>query len=80
MNDIIAPGMKFGSWTVAASDGRRATCACRCGNVRVIAADALVSQASTSCGCMPPSGALRREEADRRRQRDLKQWQPSKGE
>ena len=26
----IAPGMTIESWTVAAVDGRRATCACRC--------------------------------------------------
>lgn len=65
-------GMKFGHWTVAAANDRTATAVCRCGNVRVIAVEALVSGASTSCGCQPPSDAIRRDEAEQRRRRDLK--------
>jgi hypothetical protein len=75
----ITPGQKFGAWTVVASDGRRTTCACRCGNIRVVTTEALISGESTSCGCMPPTADQQlklKAEAQRQRQRALRDWRP----
>jgi hypothetical protein len=44
---------RFGAWTAVRTDqtGRRVTVICRCGIVRLVALDALLSGASTGCGC-----------------------------
>ena len=50
----ISIGTKFGNWTIINVMGRAATCACRCGNVRIISADAIAAdEAVPSCGCVP---------------------------
>jgi hypothetical protein len=76
-------GAKIGFWTVVNVIGRRATCQCRCGVIRVVAIDALQSGSSTSCGCAPitsaQSEALRREAEQQQRRRELRRWKPSGG-
>ena len=78
----IIPGATVGHWLVLAIDatGRRVGCRCRCGTVREVSVEALVSGASTSCGRMALSRehirALRDELAQQRRRRDLKNWRP----
>ena len=74
-------GKRFGHWMVITVTGRRATCQCRCGTIRVISIDALESgNAPSSCGCsrMPSKEIekLRDEKAEWERQRDLKDWRP----
>jgi hypothetical protein len=78
----ITAGTAFGSWTVASLDpsGKRATCACVCGSIRVIAVAALASGSAVgSCGCrVPPREhfAELREEAARQRRRRDHNWRP----
>ena len=50
---MIAPGVTYGSWTIASVDplGKRATAQCACGTVAQISTDALTSGASSGCGC-----------------------------
>jgi hypothetical protein len=86
MTDAITIGhdTRINHWTVAALDGRRAVCRCRCGNVRIISVAALKSGESTSCGCMPVSSeraaSMRAEAEEQKRQRDLRRWRPTPGE
>jgi hypothetical protein len=81
----VTPGARVGHWRVLGLDGhRRATCQCRCGNIRVLAVDALASGASTSCGCAPPTAEAARkarveaEQHRRVRELNLKNWRPSR--
>ncbi len=81
---MTVAGKQFGSWTVLGTDagGRRATCCCACGAVRVIAVEALADGSSApSCGCTALSRerveALRSEAAQQRRQRD-RDWRPQR--
>jgi hypothetical protein len=63
---------RYGHWTVLAADdsGKRITCRCRCGEIRVVALAALQNGSCTSCGCRPMSPAQREElRADRARHR-----------
>jgi hypothetical protein len=66
----VVPGMKFGHWVVVQIRGRTATARCACGSVRRVALDALVTGASTSCGCYGESYVVRAEIRQRQRQRD----------
>jgi hypothetical protein len=70
----LVVGQQFGDWTILGIDGRRAVCRCRCKEVRVVAADALLSGMSTSCGCAPLSAdqikVLHEARAERQRRRD----------
>jgi hypothetical protein len=73
----VAAGMRFGDWRVISTDalGRRVTCQCVCGTVKVIGTEALLSGAAvSSCGCMPVSRAqkvaFRAELARQRRERE----------
>lgn len=51
---IVAPGTKYGSWIVLGVQGRSATCACKCGAVRILNIEAIASgEAAPSCGCAP---------------------------
>ena len=49
MADLI---QRFGQWEVLSTDitGKRITCRCSCGQVRVVAISALESGDSSSCG------------------------------
>lgn len=74
-------GRSFGHWQVLTVIGRRATCACCYGAVRVISVDALENgSGAPSCGCAPLTAAQLRiraeEEAQRERRRDLRNWKP----
>jgi hypothetical protein len=53
----------YGNWLVLGCDetGKRISVRCRCGIVRVVGLDALVSGASRSCGCSPLSPKQRDE-------------------
>jgi hypothetical protein len=75
-------GQRFGNWEVVGLDaaGRRASCGCVCGSLRVLAVEALMSGASTSCGCQPLTApqlkALRQETAQEQRRREQRSWRP----
>jgi hypothetical protein len=79
MTDVT--GKQFGSWTVLSIDpgGKRAGCRCACGRLQAVSVEALISGASTPCGCerltAEPSDALRAEAAQRRRRRE-RNWPP----
>ena len=72
----VAIDMKFGAWTVLGVDpaGRRATCRCACGTVRIISIEALQGGITTSCGCgrltAAQARAQRIETAARRRRQE----------
>jgi hypothetical protein len=62
-------------------EGKRATCACTCGAVHVLAVTSLLDgSAAPSCGCAPLSPrqitTQRREAEERQRQRELRGWRP----
>jgi hypothetical protein len=71
----ITPGARVHHWLIVAVDGRRATCRCRCGEVRVIALDALADGHCTSCGCSTPTPekmkALREDYKDQKRRKNF---------
>jgi hypothetical protein len=78
---LLPIGSTVGFWIVLSIDvsGRRAACQCRCGAVREVSVDALVSGASTSCGCAPLSSLqlekLRDSKSERQRRRG-RDWRP----
>jgi len=49
----VDPDQHFGLWTVLAADhsSRRASCRCRCGVIRQVTFNALLSGESRGCGC-----------------------------
>jgi hypothetical protein len=73
---MITTGRIFDHWTVPSVDsvGRRALCRCSCTRVMTVSTEALVSGASTSCGCRPlrrsQRDAFYAEQAERHRDRD----------
>jgi hypothetical protein len=75
-----APYQAF--WTVLGSadaTGKRLICQCVCGRVAGVAADALATGGTTSCGCRPLSPDQRRarhSEIAEQRRRDLRAWRP----
>ena len=78
---MTVTGKCFGSWMAISADatGKRAGCCCVCGNVRVIAVEALASGATTSCGCQklaPEQSQRLRDEAARRRLWRDQDWRP----
>ena len=50
---LLAPGTKFGRWTVIGDGGKqgRFLCRCECGTTRVVRAGHLRHGSSRSCGC-----------------------------
>jgi hypothetical protein len=70
----IEPGYRVGHWEVLSTDtnGKRITCRCSCGQIRVVAIDDLRSGA---CRCARPSwehrAAFREAQVQQQRQRDL---------
>ena len=76
-------GQRFGNWEVFGLDasGRRASCGCVCGSVRILSTDALLNgTAAPSCGCTPLSApqleALRQATAQEQRRREQRSWRP----
>ena len=53
MSGAASVGQRIGNWEVLVADdtGKRITCRCRCGAIRVVALTALESGACRSCGC-----------------------------
>jgi hypothetical protein len=45
----VAPGTKYGSWTILSVQCRSATAVCRCGAVRILSADAIASGEAAPC-------------------------------
>ena len=82
MSTTITAGATVGHWLVLAIDatGRRVGCRCRCGTVREVSVEALVSGENASCGCEPLSPSqlerLRVSREEQQRGRDLKNWRP----
>ena len=77
----VTVGMRFGHWSIIQITGRTAAARCACGTVRRVALDALVTGASTSCGCFGESYVVRTEMRQRQRQRqqrDQRNWRGSK--
>jgi hypothetical protein len=78
----IKSGDRVHNWQIIAVDGRRATCRCRCGEIRIIAVDALAEGHCTSCGCSTPTpqkmAALREGYKDQKRRRDFS-WRLERG-
>jgi len=79
----VTIGQRFGNWEVVGLDaaGRRASCGCVCGSVRILSVDALLNGvASPSCGCAPLSAsqlkALRQETAQEEQRREQRSWRP----
>jgi len=77
----VLEGQRFGRWTVAAVNGRRAICRCSCRTLRQVAVADLVAGISTSCGCAPTPLQLcqaeREAKAARLRERD-RDWRPGR--
>ena len=77
----IAPGQKIHFWTVISSDGKRITVRCRCGEVRIITAEAIQSGTQTSCGCtrsFAPKKQARQEAQQELRRRRIFDWRPGR--
>ena len=77
----IIPGQVIGNWRVLVADGRRITCICVCGTVRILAADAIITGTVTnSCGCrkVPEENLafLRAAYDARQRRREMQRWKP----
>jgi hypothetical protein len=72
----IVPGMRIGNWEILSVDptGKRITCRCRCGVIRVVSLTALESGACRSCGCRPLSPAQRSELRAEQARRALDEW------
>jgi hypothetical protein len=72
----FVPGMRIRNWEVLSVDptGKRITCRCRCGAIRVVALTALESGACTSCGCRPLTLAQRSELRAEQARRALDEW------
>jgi hypothetical protein len=70
----IVVGQRISNWEVLFADptGKRITCRCRCGTVKVVALTALESGACRSCGCRPLTPQQRSElRAEQSRRREL---------
>jgi hypothetical protein len=63
MTGVITVGQRISNWEVLSVDpsGKRVTCRCVCGIIRVIGLTALESGACRSCGCSPLSPQQRDE-------------------
>jgi hypothetical protein len=50
-------GQHFAHWRVLGTDetGKRILCCCACGRVQQLGLDELLSGATSSCGCKPPT-------------------------
>jgi hypothetical protein len=79
----IIPGQVIGNWEVlnVAPNGRRACCLCVCGNVRIVAVDALITgTVADSCGCQNVSNDFAflraRYDAGQRRREMQQRWRP----
>ena len=79
----IIPGQVIGNWEVlnVEPNGRRACCSCVCGNVRIVAVDALITgTVADSCGCRKVSeenlAFLRAAYDAWQRRRELQRWRP----
>jgi hypothetical protein len=72
----IVVGQRVGAWEVLSADdsGKRLTCRCRCGEVRVVALTALENGSCRSCGCSPLSPKQRAELRGERARRALDEW------
>jgi hypothetical protein len=77
----VAPGQRFGLWTVLGADysSRRASCQCRCGVVRQATFYALLNGESRGCGgcTRPTKDEMNRVKHERRRGR-LVDWRPGR--
>ena len=81
---IDGTGRRFGHWQILSIDntGKRATCCCACGQVRVVAVTDLQSGDSQSCGCAPLSKTQKwtiHEERMRQRAQRLHDWRIENG-
>jgi hypothetical protein len=80
----LVPGQSLYHWRIVEVDptGKRVTAQCRCGQIRIIAAEDLLSGARRSCGCQPrPSGLHRAQRTAREQQqrhRQLFEWRPGR--
>jgi hypothetical protein len=78
----IAPGDHLFDWKVVSIDGRRATCRCRCGSIRIVVLADLLSGVITSCGCSTPTPqklrVLREAEKEKQRHRVF-DWRLERG-
>jgi hypothetical protein len=80
----IAAGARARYWQILLVDptGKRATCRCRCGEIRLVAVVDLQSGASSSCGCLLLSPVQRRaisEAKAEQQQRRNHDWRLERG-
>jgi hypothetical protein len=67
----IKPSLRFGHLEVLSADttSKRIACRCSCGQVRIVAIDALLCGVRASCGCAPISSEHRRAFSEAQSQR-----------
>jgi hypothetical protein len=81
----LTPGQSLYGWRIVEIDptGKRVAAQCRCGQIRIIAAEDLLSGARRSCGCRPaPAGhdiARMRAREQHQRSREHFDWRPERG-